>query len=212
MRRRISLVVGLAIVLRSALVGAIAQGALSRLDYANSFVNSTLARDPCVKVAGFDPTDGGQTLARRPLPLEVVTLDVCSPTVANKMALFLKSQFDRPVDSNPSLAPLQGVRIQVRHAGAVVAPQEATWSLQELKRSFENAFRGNPYFLNVTPVFMGMGAAAVFKPEPVQFFCDDIQDPAGYCHFLAADAFSSLLRHEIGGKRFFYATQVKPTP
>ncbi len=156
-----------------------------------NLVVHTVGIDPCVDVLALEFPPDGDT--EHPI---VIPVKVCQESLAKNLASFLVSSFsDRIV-------------IEIRGPdGGVVSEEPNHWSHVEMMEHFTNTFEGNPLFKKIEPSLFG--SAATFIPDVVQFFCDNISVPTGYCHFLVADAFGLVLKKKASQVSLFFTTGIK---
>lgn len=162
--------------------------------YYQNILDQTIGQDPCVEVLEPQmPSDGKAADHANPV---VIPINVCEARQAENLAILSKTFI------------IENIKVEFRHGGTVVVKTEPNWTAGEVKANFESTFRNNPLFVEV-----GLGAfglAPTFEPAVVQFFCDNISVPTGYCHFLASDAFEQALETNVSGQKLFFTTALKP--
>lgn len=173
-------------------IASVGQAASPPWYYNWSLLNSTVGTDPCVKVGELQFPNNDQPLsAKNPI---LLPLTVCNSDKAELLAIFLK--------------PMLGEMVKVEiHAPDLIAEKLVNWDLPTLMKNFEQAFQGNPYFLEMRRATFG--PTPVFKAEVIQFFCDNIAVPNSTCNFVAADAFEEVLKHKVSGFSMIMATTTK---
>lgn len=179
-------------VLTAIFMTGIAESASPPWYYNQSLVRHTVGADPCVTVEELVFPDSARPLSvSNPI---VLPLTVCDAEKARLLAVFVK----------PMLGEFLKIEIRTEE---VIPDTSVEWTFSELKEKFERTFGSNPYFVALGS---GMfGPTPIFRPEVVQFFCDNIAVPSGYCHFLAADAFEGVLKEDVGGHHLIMTTALK---
>lgn len=158
-----------------------------------NLVKATVGSDPCFTVGELKFPSDGNFSAQNPI---LVPVKGCTLKKAQLLAVFLKDN-----------AELDYVATEVSFNSTIIHERSAAWTLTELKKNFSTAFATNPYFVKVGEA--AFGPTPIFKPEVIQFFCDNIAVPSAYCSFVAADAFTSVLKDNVSGFNLIMATDLK---
>lgn len=95
------------------------------------------------------------------------------------------------------------VRILDKGGNQYTAPilKEGENAAEVLKKHFQNALQGNPYFsrvLDISSGFVGVYVWIEFQPKVIQFWNDNIGDYYGNNNYVAADVFSGVCRSDFG--------------